>query len=108
MPEVVDAAMRAAQAVQAGHEEPGRALQQLLDAASARIGQTAHGWVAETSSLDEMTLPEALLRRPTLPIAVGVAHRKVQGQPWARFVVYLVTTGLDGTNTAKAGGPLPG
>jgi hypothetical protein len=92
-------AERAAQSVQAGARAPLEALSDLLSRASERLGRSVRGWVAESSALDRIKLPDPLLTQPSLALGIGVAHHRPQGAAWGRFVVLIVM--LDETPAAR-------
>jgi hypothetical protein len=104
------AADRAARAVQAGQRTPEQALSELMRQSSDRLGRNVRGWVAETTSLDRLKLPDELAAAPALTLGIGVAHHRREGQAWGRFVVLvvLVDESVTGANTARAGAPREG
>jgi len=57
-----------------------------------------------------MQLPPELVTRPSLTLGIGVAHHRNQGQPWGRFIVFVVILdeSVSGPNTARREGPTSG
>jgi hypothetical protein len=103
-PAVSADAERAMQAVEAGAQSPNQSLGALLEQTRNRLERTVQGWVVETTSLDAIRFPEALTLRPALGLTVTVGHYKPAGQPWGRFVVFIVMTSeATPTVTARAG-----
>lgn len=84
-------AQRAAKSVQDGQKTPDEALDDLLKRASERAGgRRVRAGISETSSLDAMKFPDAMLTAPLLVCGIGVGHHRPQGQPWGRFIVFYV------------------
>jgi hypothetical protein len=81
--------MEAAGLVQAGLE-PRQAFDQLLQSSSAALRRPVSGWLAEVSDLDDLEFPEDFVSRASLEIAVGVAYRRPDPEPWGRYVVMVV------------------
>jgi len=50
------------------------------------------GWFLEANDIDDLPLPEAMVRRPTLRLSLSVAHYKPEGSPWGAYAVLAVTT----------------
>jgi len=73
-----------------GGEEPADAMNGLLQGSVEVLGRAVSGWVAEVADLDTLALPEEVLKRPSLGVAVAVSHRRAKGEPWGRYVVMLV------------------
>jgi len=81
--------MEAAGLVQAG-VEPRQAFDQLLQSTSVALRRPVSGWLAEVSDLDDLEFPDDLVTRTSLEIAVGVAYRRPEAEPWGRYVVMVV------------------
>lgn len=96
---------RAAAEVQAGRRTTAEALDALLHRMVDNLGRSVHAWVAETTSLDRIKLPDELVGMPALSLGIWVAHHKAEGQPWGRFVVFIVVLDESATGmTARAEG----
>jgi hypothetical protein len=104
MPQLDGLAAKASERVRAG-QDPNEAMRWLLDnAAEQARGRRVHVWVSQASSVDRLDMPAELLRDPSVALAIGVAHHKPEGEPWARLVVFFVTVDEQGPiNTAAAG-----
>jgi hypothetical protein len=103
-------AQRAASSVQAGQRTPQEAMNDLLQRIADHLGRGARALVLETTSLERMPLPTELVTRPLLTLGVGVAHHRNEGQPWGRFIVFIVLLdeGGFGPSTAEREGPKRG
>ena len=95
--ELDDAMLRAASRVQGGHA-PERVLDGLVDESAARLGRPVQGWYAEVGDLEDLVFPEEFVSPLGVDVAVAVAVRRPEGEPWARNVVLLVGT-APGTQT---------
>ncbi|MEO8877469.1 MAG: hypothetical protein ABI461_17875 [Polyangiaceae bacterium] len=83
-------------------ENPGVALQSMLEAATARSGSSAMGYVVETTDIEHVTLPAIAMRAGDLRIAVVVTHHRAEGAAWGQYVVFLITVGDNVTQTMQA------
>jgi hypothetical protein len=101
-------AQRAAKSVQDGQKTPDEALAELLKRASEKaVGRRVRAGITETTSLEEMKFPDAMLTAPSLLYGAGVGHYRREGEPWGRFVIFYVLvdetvgpTALQGTTHA--------
>ena len=57
------------------------------------------GYVIEASSLEELEIPEDVLRQPVLALDIGVTHHKARGAAWAQYTILVVSAEFD-TNRA--------
>lgn len=57
------------------------------------------GYVIEASSLEELQIPEDVLRQPTLHLDIGVTHHKAPGAAWAQYTILVVYAILDTSTT---------
>jgi hypothetical protein len=102
---------RAAAEVQAGRRTAAEALDLLLHRISESLGRGVRAWAAETTSIEQMKIPDELVGLPAMTFGIGVAHHRQEGQPWGRFVVFIVVLdeGVGGGMTARReGGPSGG
>ncbi|MFO0756188.1 MAG: hypothetical protein U0359_06835 [Byssovorax sp.] len=81
---------KAAAEVQAGRQTSSDALNGLLRAVSDKLGQDTRGWAAEATSIEHLTIPDEIVTAPSLRFGVGIAHHRNEGEPWGRFVIFLV------------------
>lgn len=88
--EIAPFCMDAARRVQAG-SDPTDVFNRLLQASVDVLKRPVNGWIGEVSKLEDLKIPEDLLDRPSLEIAVGVSYHKPEDEPWGRYVVMLVT-----------------
>jgi hypothetical protein len=82
-------------AVREGRKAPQDALQQVLQHASTSYEMAMRGYVIEASSLDELEIPEDVLRQPLLALDIGVTHHKAQGAAWAQYTILVVYAQFD-------------
>ncbi len=93
LPKAVDAlAASLALEVQNGKKTTREALDSLLRGASKILGRGVMGWSLEASSLEDLAFPEELVDWPSLELAIGMGHRRVDGEPWGRYLILFVTT----------------
>jgi hypothetical protein len=94
--ELQSALAKASQTLESGQKDADAALQYAMQGAqSASSG--VQGWFSSADKLDHVQFPDALLKAPTLRIAIGVAHYKTSDFPWAlRGVLMVVRTGQGG------------
>ena len=53
------------------------------------------GWVIEASSLEELEIPEDVLRQRVLSLDIGVTHHKPEGAAWAQYTILVVYAEYD-------------
>lgn len=82
-------------AVREDRKAPRDALQQVLQRASTSYEMAMKGYVIEASSLDELEIPEDVLRQPVLALDIGVTHHKAQGAAWAQYTILVVYAEFD-------------
>jgi hypothetical protein len=82
-------------AVRENRKLPQDALQQVLQHASTSYEMAMRGYVIEASSLDELEIPEDVLRQPVLALDIGVTHHKAQGAAWAQYTILVVYAQFD-------------
>jgi hypothetical protein len=67
---------------------------------STQMGMS--GFVIQASSLDELQLPDNLLRQRKLRMDIGVTHFKAPGAAWAQYaIVVLFATDVGGTDDSE-------
>lgn len=71
--------------------DPRDALEDLSYRASRTAGRAVKVWYLDTHDLDLVKFPEEMLREKHLGVAIGVAPYRRPGEPWVRWVVYIVT-----------------
>jgi hypothetical protein len=103
VPQLAGLTAKVLERVRAG-ESPDDAMHWLLENAAEQMrGRRVHVWVSQATAVDRLDMPAELLREPSVALAVGVAHHKPEGEPWARLVVFFVTVEEQGpTNTASS------
>jgi hypothetical protein len=72
---------------------PMAALQATMQIAVARTGQSVHGYTLETSDLDQVEVPDALLTAGPMRMMIGVTHHRAEGAAWGQYVVVIVILG---------------
>src|SRR5262249_29695473 len=77
-------------AVREGKRPPRDALQRVLQRASTDYGMAMNGYIIEASSLEELEIPEDVLRQPVLALDIGVTHHKAEGAAWAQYTILVV------------------
>jgi len=77
-------------AVREGRKLPRDALEEVLQRASTSFGVAMNGYIIEASSLDELEIPEEVLRQPMLYLDIGVTHHKAEGGAWAQYTILVV------------------
>jgi hypothetical protein len=70
---------------------PDQALQEALEAASARVHSEVRGWWIEATKLDEMDIPADLIQASSPNIAIAVSHYRRADEPWTHYVVVIVS-----------------
>ncbi|MDI1442540.1 hypothetical protein [Polyangium sp. 6x1] len=69
---------------------PEEALNAVLSRAVDLFSMGMRGFVIEASSLEELEIPEEVLRQPTLHLDIGVTHHKPKGAAWAQYTILVV------------------
>jgi hypothetical protein len=82
-------------AVRESKKQPMDALQRVLQRASTHFGMAMNGYIIEASSLDELEIPEEVLRQPLLYLDIGVTHHKAAGAAWAQYTILVVYASFD-------------
>lgn len=82
--------------VNAGQLSPNDALDTALTEGVFRFGTDMHGCVFESTSLDALQIPEAVLNQPKLHMAIGVTHHKPPGAAWAQFAILVMFISYEG------------
>jgi hypothetical protein len=103
LPQLAGLLAKASERVRAG-QDPNDTMQWLLESTAEQArGRRVHVWVAQAPSVGLLDLPADVVVTPTLSLAIGVAHHKPEGEPWARLVVFFVTVDEPAAvNTAAA------
>jgi hypothetical protein len=79
--------------------DPRDALRELLRGSSETLRRPVSGWIAEVGAIDELEFPAEYVGDDELNVAVAVAHRQEEGEPWGRYVVMLVVADPAGRGT---------
>lgn len=74
------------QGVDSLEDATNRAMQRCVE--STHMGMS--GFVIQASSLDELQLPDKLLRQKALRMDIGVTHFKAPGAAWAQYAVVVL------------------
>ena len=82
------AAAKAARGIEQNGKTPQVALGNLLEDVSH--GGQVKGWYMDAGEIQALPFPDELVRRPTLKLAIGVAHYKPEGSPWGAYAVLAV------------------
>lgn len=86
-------------AVHEGRAMPRDAMQAVLNRAANAFATGMQGYVMEASSLEELQIPEDVLRQPTLHLDIGVTHHKAPGAAWAQYTILVIYAILDTSTT---------
>ncbi len=92
-----DLCLEAAIRIQRGTSSE-EALHQLLQDALDQVQRPVSGWISETTHLGDIELPEPFLSSDELDVAIAVAFRKPDGEPWGRYIVLIVAVGPELTS----------
>ena len=69
-------------------------LEDATNTAMKRCVESTHmgmsGFVVQAAALDELQLPDKLLRQRTLRMDIGVTHFKAPGAAWAQYAVVVL------------------
>jgi hypothetical protein len=105
LPQLGGLLAKASERVRAG-QAPNDTMQWLLESTAEQArGRRVRAWVVQADNVSRLDLPAELIAAPTLDLAIGVAHHKPEGEPWARLVVFFVTVEEpSAVNTAAIGG----
>ena len=76
--------------VEVKHKSAKRALNELMTRTANRMREGVRGLRIETGSLDDFTISDDLLTTPNLDLVVCVAWARAPGEPWGRYVIFLV------------------
>jgi hypothetical protein len=82
-------------AVREGKKLPRDAFERVLQHASTSFGISMNGYIIEASSLDELEIPDEVLRQPMLHLDIGVTHHKAKGAAWAQYTILVIYAQLD-------------
>lgn len=72
-----------------GKRSPSRALDHVLERGTIELRRSMRGYLLETIDLDEIKLPDAMLRAPQLYLQMGITHHRPEGASWAQYVVLM-------------------
>jgi uncharacterized protein YkwD len=84
------AAAGTARSIEIGERTPDDAIEDLLRKSATSLGQV-QGWFMAADKFERLTFPDHLLTARSLRLAVGVAHYKPKGSPWAAYGVLVVS-----------------
>ena len=85
-----DVRQQMAEAVIAGDLSPEQALQTLVDAYAAEASGPVRAFQMELNRMEDLRWPDAMLDVRGLTLDVVGAYRQVEGEPWRRFVVFVL------------------
>ena len=89
--DALDAHIQAAgQKIRSRAATPINTLNELLQVSARALQRSVNGFVLDTSRLEDFRLPEDLLRRRALEVAITVTHYQPPGEPWGRYVILVV------------------
>jgi hypothetical protein len=72
-----------------GKQQPMEALQSVLRMGTRAYGENMKGYAVELISLDELEIPESVLKLKNLDLEIGVTHHKPKGAAWGQLVVLV-------------------
>ncbi|MEE9221127.1 MAG: hypothetical protein V3U34_06340, partial [candidate division NC10 bacterium] len=76
--------------VRSGAASPTNALNDLLQVSVRVLRRSVNGFALEASQLEDLQLPEEILRRRSLEVAIGVTHYQPKWAPWGRYVILVI------------------
>lgn len=76
--------------VHQGQASPKEALDAALKRSVEQFQRSMQGYVIQTSSLEELQLPDDVLHQPTLHLDIGVSHFKPEEGAWAQYAIIVV------------------
>lgn len=79
----------------AGTVTPHAAMENILQRSVASTNMSTRILMIQTSSLDELELPDEVLRQPSLRLDIGVTHFKAPGAAWAQYAIVVVFVAQD-------------
>ncbi len=79
--------------INAGETTPVDALGELLQTSAEVLSRPVSGMVFEFLELEQIALPEELLGAKQLELSISVTHYQPAGEPWGRYVVFVVVPG---------------
>jgi hypothetical protein len=62
----------------------------MTDAAAARTRGGVRAYSVEAIELDQLAFPDEIVALPSARVAISVGEHQPAGDPWHRFIVYLV------------------
>ncbi|MBK9266424.1 MAG: hypothetical protein IPM54_42385 [Polyangiaceae bacterium] len=71
-------------------QSPVDAMNAVLQRSVESFQQSMRGYAIQTTSLEELTLPDEVLRQPTLHLDIGVTHFKPEDGAWAQYAIIVV------------------
>ena len=69
---------------------PMEGMSAVLERAVGLFQRGMRGYIIQTSSLEELQLPDDVLRQPTLHLDIGVTHFKPEDAAWAQYAIVVV------------------
>jgi len=100
--EVSGHAARVAHRVDAGEATPDEALNDLMKQSVQTLSTGVQGFALSGSSTAQLAIPDALLSRQDLRLAIAVGHHKAKNEPWTKLVVLVVLAAESSRQTARA------
>ncbi len=85
-----DAGARATAALEAGRD-PSEVSSELMRETVEVLNKEVSGWVLHENDLEDVRIPEEVITRPSLAIAVVLGRHRPPDHPWTRYIVLLVT-----------------
>jgi hypothetical protein len=76
--------------VRSGAASPTSALNDLLQVSVRVLQRSVNGFALEASQLEDVQLPEEILRRRSLEVEIGVTHYQPKWAPWGRYVILVI------------------
>ncbi len=57
---------------------------------AASSGVSTFGYVLEASDLENVEIPDVLLKTGTLPLMLSVTHHRAPGAAWGQYVIFAL------------------
>jgi len=99
------AAAGTAHSIEVGQRDTNDAIEELMQQCAASLKAGVQGWFIGADKLEKITFPPQLLAARSARIAMGIAHYKPKGSPWASYGVLIVTASTPDLVAKNGGNP---
>ena len=73
---------KAAHQVLTGKRDPGDAMREMVEGAGETPGISVRGWLIQSTSLDDVTFPDAVLKGAMPQLSISVGRYRKPGEAW--------------------------